>query len=397
MRHFILSALGEMFRGGTRYRAWIACLVVLFLFGAWGYRRQLQEGLVVTGLSDQVSWGLYIGNFAFMVGIAASAVLLVIPAYLFHRGDFRRVVILGEGMAVAAVSMALLFVLVDLGRPDRIWHGIPLLGRLNFPASLLAWDVIVLMGYLLLNIATPFYVLYRRFEGRGPNPSVYFPFIVLAIVWAIALHTVTAFVFSANPARPFWHHAALAPHFIVTAFASGPALIILALRAIRRLTDFRVGDGVITTLGRILTVTMQINLFFIGVGLFTDFYHEGTHALSARYLYFGLNGLDALRGWIWAAIVMNGVATAILTLHPLRRRRWFLDIACVLGVLGIWMEKGLGLVVPGFIPTPLGEVFEYTPTFIEVAVSTGILAFGILIFTLLTKAAIGIEAGRARR
>ncbi|MBT8419720.1 MAG: polysulfide reductase NrfD [Gammaproteobacteria bacterium] len=391
---FIQAGLRETLRGGTRYWVWLAFLVTIFLFGAWNYRVQLESGLVVTGLSDQVSWGLYIGNFAFMVGIAASAVLLLIPAYIFNREDMRKVVWLGKGMAVAAVLMALLFVIVDLGRPDRIWHVIPFLGRFNFPASLLAWDIIVLIGYLLLNIVTPFYVLYRYFIGKLPRFGLYFTFVVIAIFWAISIHTVTAFLFSSNPARPFWHSTLLAPRFIVTAFASGPALIILALQVIHRVTDFRVHQGVVTTLGWILTVTMQINLFFIGVELVTHFYNEGGHAASIRYLYLGLHDLNALQAWIWSALAMNGIATAILTINPLRRRMLFLNIACVLGFLGIWIEKGMGLVIPGFIPTPLGEVFEYTPTSIEIAVSMGILAFGILVFTLLTKVAVGIETGK---
>jgi len=391
MLRFIQAIFREMFHGGPRYWSWIGFLLATFLFGVWNYGQQLENGLVVTGLSDQVSWGLYIANFVFMVGIAASAVLLVIPAYLFHRQDIREVVLLGEGMAVATVLMAILFVVVDLGRPDRIWHGIPFLGCFNFPDSLLAWDIVVLSGYLLLNIAIPFYVLYRHFLGEQPRFAIYFPLIVIAMFWAISIHTVTAFLFSANPGRPFWHTALLGPRFIASAFASGPALIILVLQAIRRLTDLRVQEGVITTLAWILTITMQINLFFVAVELFTDFYNEGTHAASARYLYLGLHGLDGMQAWIGAALTMNIIATGILTFSTLRRKMLFLNLSCVLGFFGIWIEKGMGLVVPGFIPTPLGEVFEYTPTFLEVAVSIGILAFGILIFTLLAKAAIAIE------
>nr|VFJ64573.1 MAG: prokaryotic molybdopterin-containing oxidoreductase family, membrane subunit [Candidatus Kentron sp. DK] len=391
---FIGAGLKEMFRGGPGYRMWLSFLAALFLFGVWSYRKQLAEGLVVTGLSDQVSWGLYIGNFAFLVGIAASAVLLLIPAYVFHREDMRRVVWLGKGMAVAAVLTALLFVIVDLGRPERMWHAIPLLGRFNFPASLLAWDVIVLVGYLVLNVITPFYVLYRYFIGKEPRFGLYFSFVVVSMFWAISIHAVTAFLFSANPARPLWDSALLAPHFIVTAFASGPALMILVLRTIGRLTDFRVPEGVITTLGWILAVTMQINLLLIGSELFTDFYHETGHSDSARYRYLGLYDFGALQILSWAALAMNVAATAILTINPLRRRLFFLHIACVLGFFGIWIEKGMGLVVPGFIPTPLGEVFEYAPTSVEIGVSLGILAFGVLVFTLLTKAAIGFETGK---
>ncbi|MDH3694929.1 MAG: polysulfide reductase NrfD, partial [Gammaproteobacteria bacterium] len=178
---FIFDGVRETLRGGLLYWTWILLLIAAALVGVWFYVGQLQNGLIVTGMSDQVSWGFYISNFAFLVGIAASAVLLVIPAYIFHRHDIKQVVLLGEGMAVAAVVMAMLFVVVDLGRPDRIWHMIPLIGRFNFPISLLAWDVVVLSGYLLLNLAVPFYIHFCHYRNREPNYKLYFPLVVLAM------------------------------------------------------------------------------------------------------------------------------------------------------------------------------------------------------------------------
>ncbi len=390
---FLKNTVYEVFRGGKLYWSWLGMLMAIVVVGVWHYIHQLQGGLVATGMSDQVSWGFYISNFAFLVGIAASAVLLVIPAYIFHSKDIKQVVMLGEGMAVAALVMALLFVIVDLGRPDRIWHMIPLLGSFNFPISLLAWDIVVLGGYLLLNLAIPFYVHYSQYKGREPNLRAYFPFVVLGMFWAISIHTVTAFLFSANPARPFWHIALLAPRFIASAFVSGPALIIIMLQIIRRMTRYPVNQRIINTTALIMAVAMHINLFFIGTELFTDFYSEGEHAVSIRYLYFGLGGFAALRPWILAALLLNVIAVIILTIHPLRRNTVTLNIACVFAFVGIWLEKGMGLVVPGFIPTPLGEIFEYTPTITEIAISLGIWAVGFLIFTLLAKTTILTELG----
>jgi len=393
MLAFIRDGVWSMFRGGRGYWLWLGLLGVVIAAGALAYGVQLRDGLIVTGMSDQVSWGFYIANFAFLVGIAAAAVLLVIPAYIFHREDIKSVVLIGEGLAVAAVLSAMLFVVVDLGRPDRALHMLPIIGSLNFPQSMLAWDVLVLNGYLALNLAIPFYVHYCHYQGREPNPRAYFPFVVLAIFWAISIHTVTAFLFSANTARPFWNIALLGPRFIATAFVSGPALIIIVLQLIRRYTSYPVPSSVIDTLALIMTVALQISLFFIGVELFTDFYNEGAHAASVRYLYFGLEGMNALVPWIWSALAMNLVAVVILTIHPLRRQRRFLNIACVLAFFGIWIEKGMGFVVPGFIPTPLGEVFEYSPTAVELVLSAGIWAFGALVFTLLARASIAIETG----
>jgi len=394
---FLLDGLREMFRGPREYWMWLGALSVVIIFGAWNYSQQLMHGLVVTGMSDQVSWGFYISNFAFLVGIAAAAVLLVIPAYIFDRKDIKDVVLVGEGMAVAAVTMAILFVIADLGRPDRLWHMLPFLGRFNWPVSLLAWDVLVLSVYLLLNLAIPFYVLFSHYRGKEPNIRLYFPFVVVAMFWAISIHTVTAFLFSANPARPFWHTSLLGPRFIASAFASGPALIILTLQIVRKVTSYHISQSVIDTLALIMTTALQISLFFVGAELFTDFYNEGAHAASIHYLFFGLGGFASLRTWIWLALILNLIAVVILMIHPMRRKTLYLNIACVLTFIGIWIEKGMGLVIPGFIPTPLGEIFEYMPTSVELSVAAGIWAFGILVFTLLAKAVIAIKQGKIRQ
>ena len=396
MFRFIFDGLGEMFRGSWRYRLWLIGLAMIVTWGVLNYAEQAQTGLVVTGMSDQVSWGFYIANFAFLVGIAAAAVLLVIPAYIFHRKDIKKMVVIGEGMAVAAVVMAMMFVLVDLGRPERAWHFLPIIGRFNFPMSILAWDVLVLTGYLILNLIIPFYLLYNHYRYREPNFKIYFLLVVIAMFWAISIHTVTAFMLSSNPSRPLWHTALLGPRFIASAFASGPALIILTFVAIRRFTHMDFSQSVISTLALIMAIAMQINVFFAGVELFTDFYNEGSHSASMRYLFLGIGGAGALRPWIWSALIMNIGALTILMIHPLRNNMKFLSLACVLGFVGIWLEKGMGLVVPGFIPTTLGEVFEYTPTALEINVGLGIWAFGILLFTLLTKAAIAVETGAMR-
>ena len=390
---FVRDGIGIMLRGDYLYWRWVSFLSLIVFVGFLAYVNQLSKGLVVTGMSDQVSWGFYISNFAFLVGIAAGAVLLVIPAYVFGRGDIKTVVLIGEGLAVAAVVAAMLFVVVDLGRPDRILHLVPGIGRFNWPTSMLAWDVLVLNGYLALNLAIPFYVHYNHYRGREPRLGAYFPFVVLSMFWAISIHTVTAFLFAANSARPFWNVALLGPRFIATAFASGPALIILILQVLRRVTRYPIPQSIIDTLAIIMTIALQISLFFIGAEIFTDFYNESTHAASMRYLFFGLGEAHALRPWIWAALAMNVVAVVILSINPLRRQILMLNIACVLTFVGIWIEKGMGFVVPGFIPTPLGEIFEYQPTSTELFVAAGIWAVGILVFTLLAKASIGIQLG----
>ncbi|MGB5717227.1 MAG: NrfD/PsrC family molybdoenzyme membrane anchor subunit [Gammaproteobacteria bacterium] len=393
---FFRDAFRELFRGSLLYWGWIVFLWAIIAMGGWSYIGQLNNGLVVTNMSNQVSWGFYISNFTFLVGVAAAAVMLVIPAYIFDRKDIRDVVLLGDTMAVTAVMMAMLFVIVDIGRPDRIWHMIPIIGRFNFPASLLAWDVIVLSGYLLLNLGISFYLLFNHYQGRDVKLKTYLPFIMLAIFWAISIHTVTAFLYSANTGRPFWHDALLAPRFIASAFCSGPALAIIILQLVRKLVGYPVRQSAIDTLRVTMTVALQITLFFVIAELFTDFYFEGAHSASAHYLYFGLHGAAKLTPWIWSALALLVIAVTILMIHSLRRNPVLFNIACVLTVIGVWIEKGMGLVIPGYIPTPLGEIFEYLPNATEIRISLGILAIGLLTFTLLAKAGMAIERRQLR-
>lgn len=387
----------EMLTGSWRYWTWLAVLLSLIALGAWFYAQQVIQGLVVTHMSNQVSWGFYIANFTYLVGIAAAAVMVTIPAYIFHRKDIKDVVLMGETMAIAAVFMAIMFVVVDVGRPDRLWHLIPGIGIFNFPGSMLAWDVVVLNGYLLLNMGISFYIISCHYRGCEPKLRHYFPFVIVGIFLAIGIHTVTAFLYSANTGRPFWSSPLLAPRFIASAFCSGPALMILGLQLIRSISNYPVPQSVIKLLAIVMTVSLQITLFLIGVELFTEFYNEGEHAASARYLYFGLNGFDALTPWIWTALVLIGIATLIGSVHVLRDNVFFLNVACVLTVVGVWIEKGMGMVIPAYVPTPIGEIYEYTPSFPEIAVSLGIWGMGLLLFTLLVKAALPIECGNLRK
>ena len=376
-------------RGDSRYYAWMCLLAAVSLIGLNAYCRQLAFGLVVTGLSNQVSWGVYIANFTFLVGMASTAAMLVIPAYVYGDEEMKEVVVFGQILALVSCVMALLFILVDLERPERFWHIIPGIGKFNFPESMLAWDVIALNGYLLLTVYICGYLLYEAVEDRPPRPVLYVPFVFLAIGWAISVHTVTAFLYVGLGSRPFWNSAILGPRFLASAFAAGPAFLILALQAIRRLTRFEVPDSVLLKLRTIVQVAMIISVFLLGCEVFTSFYTGATHVASARYLFFGLHGKGALVPWIWTAVALNLTALILLML-PVSRNLRNLNIASACAILGIWIEKGMGLIVPGFIPTPLGEVVEYLPSVDETLVSFGIWAFGALLFTLLVRVSIPV-------
>jgi Ni/Fe-hydrogenase subunit HybB-like protein len=543
---FLQRCVRIAFVGDWRYYAWMGALTLIALLGLNAYCKQLVHGLVVTGMSDEVSWGVYIANFTFLVGVAAAAVMMVIPVYIYDNEELHDLVIFGELLAVAAILMCLAFVTVDLGRPDRFWHLIPGIGEFNFPASMLSWDVIVLNGYLILNVHICGYLLYTRYQGKRPSKWFYIPFVFIAIVWAVSIHTVTAFLYVGLGGRPFWNSAIVGPRFLASAFAAGPALIILALQVIRRATasgsardleggvdaserpdrganpkdiaalleslpelrdvpsaelekimarskvlvaapgdvllrqgkaspyaflvirgrvvvkraesgrsritrtagpgeqfgevsalhgtprmataiaeteaevlrlsadDLRalmqtkavdkvvrarmserlmITDHALLTLRGIVQVSMIINVFLLANEVFKEFYSGNLHVASSKYLFLGLHGNHALVPWIWTAVALNLIGMVLLILPISRSLKW-LDVACVCCIVGIWIEKGMGLVIPGFIPTPLGAIVEYTPTLNETLICLGIWAAGLACYTVFLRMAVPIMQGR---
>ncbi|HAZ09446.1 MAG TPA: polysulfide reductase [Elusimicrobia bacterium] len=392
---FVYRCAVLTFEGDWRYFLWMTALTAGALLGLNAYCKQLVTGLSVTGMSDAVSWGLYIANFTFLVGMAAAAVMLVIPVYVYEDETLNDVVILGELLTVAVIVMCLLFVTVDLGRPDRFWHMVPFVGKFNWPISMLSWDVIVLNGYLAINAHICGYLVYMVYLGRKPSPYLYKPFVFLSIFWAISIHTVTAFLYVGLGGRPFWNAAIVAPRFLASAFTAGPGFLILTLRIVRRVTAYHVSDKALMMLRRIVQVSMIITVFLLFCELFKEFYTDSAHVASSRYLFFGLHGHHGLVPWIWTAMAFN-TAALILLLLPVSKSLKYLDLACILAIVGIWIEKGMGMVIPAFIPTPLGEIVEYFPTTNEWLICLGIWSFGLLLYTIFLKMTIPVLTGALR-
>lgn len=387
---FLVDCLRWSFTGGLRFKIFIGVLLALMVAGAIAYGRQFSQGLMITGMSDIVSWGLYISNFTFFVGVAAAAVMLILPAYMLKDRDFHEVVIIGECVAVGALVMCLLFITVDMGAPLKVWHMIPGIGLFNWPSSILTWDVMVLNGYLALNTLVPLYILWCNYNNRAPVGWKYLPFVFLSIFWAVSIHMVTAFLYQGLPARPFWNNPLLGPRFLASAFAAGPAVIMTVLIAIKEQTAYPIDAAIFQKLKRIIVVAAVINLVMLFSEIFKEFYNFTHHSLSAQYLFFGLDGHDALVPWIWTAITINIAGTLLFAFAPARYNPRYLMSAAILLFFGIWIEKGMGLIVPGFVPSPMGEVVDYAPTLPEIMITLGVLATGVLVVTLLIKPALAI-------
>ncbi len=378
--------------GNKKYWSWVILLLVLIGAGVYGYAQHLTEGLVVTGMSRDVSWGVYIAQLTFLVGVAASAVMLVLPYYLHNYKQFGKIVILGEFLAVAAVTMCMLFVVVDMGKPMRVVN----VFLHPTPNSILFWDATVLSVYLGLNLLCGWVALQAEAKGIAP-PKWIKPFIYLSIPWAVSIHTVTAFLYAGLPGRHFWLTAILAPRFLASAFAAGPALLILLALLLRKVADFDAGDEAIQKLGTIVTYAALANFFFVAMELFTAFYSNiPGHMHTWEYLFVGLHGKAALAPMAWISMLIGLFAVVLLIFPQLRRNTNILAVACISIFASLWIDKGISLIIGGFAITPFERVTEYSPGFYEVLVTIGIYSIGALILTVLYKTAIDVKKEAAK-
>ncbi|RJQ50228.1 MAG: menaquinol oxidoreductase [Nitrospiraceae bacterium] len=379
--------LDKALTGSKRYWTWIIILLGIIGAGVISYLRQFDYGLGVTGMSRDVSWGFYISQFTFLVGVAASAVMLVIPYYLHDYKKYGKIVILGEFLAIAAVTMCVLFIFVDLGQPMRVMNVI----LHPTPNSILFWDAMVLNGYLFINLIVGWVTLTSDRKGMPPPNWIKF-FIYLSIPWAVSIHTVTAFLYAGLPGRHFWLTAVMAARFLASAFASGPALLILLCLIVRRVSKFDPGYEAIQSLGKTVTYAMFANVFLLGLEFFTAFYSQiPGHMHPFVYLYAGLEGHGKLVPLMWASSILAIVALIMLVNPNIRKKEGMLAFACVMVFISLWIDKGFGLVVGGFVPNMFERVTEYWPTLPETLITLGVWAIGFLILTVLYKIAIAIR------
>lgn len=387
---FLKESFQIVIRGSKRYYFWLSFLFIVIIWGSTGYIQQLKQGLLVTNMRDPISWAFYIGNFTFLVGVAAAAIMLVIPAYIYNWKPIKEVVIFGELLAISAVIMCILFVIVDVGNPLRLWHMIPLLGKLNLPSSLLAWDSVVLTLYFFLNLFVVSYLLNTLFYKRDIKNKILTPLILISIPVAIGIHTVTAFLYNGFAGRPYWNSALLAPKFLASAFCSGPAVLIILFQILKKTTTFEIKNEAIWKIAELMAYAMFINLFFFLAEVFKEVYSDTEHLVHLKYLFQGVGENRDMVMYGWASVIISFIAFLLFLIPATRKNVITLNIGALLIWLGVYIEKGIALLIPGFTPDVLGQIYIYRPSMIEIKVSMGILAIGFLIFTLMTKIAIAI-------
>ena len=393
--HFLVESVRTVLRGNLAYYAWMVFLLGCLTQGAFAYAHQLQYGLIVANMRDSVSWGFYIANFTFLVGVAAAAVLLVIPAYVYHWKPIKEVVLFGELLAVAAIVMCLLFILVDMGHPERLWHILPLLGTPNFPSAVLTWDALVLNIYLVINLVVAVYLLYCAFHGRPYNKKIVVPLVIISIPAAVGIHTVTAFLYAGMSSRPYWNSAILAPRFLVSAFCSGPAILLILFQILQRVSRFEIKNDAIQKIAELMAYSMGINLFLFGAEIFKEFYSNTVEVVHYQYLLFGLPGHPSpIAPFAWLSLAMSAIAFLLFLVPRTRKAPLTMNLGCLLIYLSVYFEKGAALIIPGYTPDTLGQVYNYFPSTTEVRVAIGIFGAGFLLFTVLVKVAIQLLFGK---
>lgn len=374
-------------RTSKSYWAWIVFLLALIAVGFAAYIYQMVNGFAVTGMSRDISWGLYIGHLTFFVGVAAGGVMIVLPYYLHNVHEYGRITVVGEFLAIPAVIAAMLFVVVDVGSPMKLFNV-----YLYFtPHSMLCWDATVLPCYLLLNLIVGYSVLQAENKGVKYGKIVK-TLAIISIPFAFSIHIVTAWLYSGLPSRHYFLTAMLPAKFLASAFATGPSLIILICFLLNKLTGFDAGKKAINMLATTIAYAYTATIFMIVCEFFTAFYSNvPSHMTALQYLFHGLHGHAQFVPLMMLFVVLAIVSLVLLIPRQTRTNYKVLGIACACVFLSMYIEKGLTFVIGGLSESPFGEIVPYHVTAIEVMVIIGVLAIAMLIASILFKLVVVVK------
>jgi molybdopterin-containing oxidoreductase family membrane subunit len=368
-------------------RAWWAVLIAGLGIGLSAFLYQWANGLGVTGLSNTISWGMYIISFMFLVGVSAGGLIVVAGSELVESDRFEpltRLAVVVSGTAIAAAAIS---ILPDLGRPQLVWK---MIWQPHWTSPLI-WDVIVITVYLTI-AAVDLWLLTRP----QPQPKALRTMAFIALPAAVLVHSVTAWIFGLLVARPFWNTALLAPMFVSSALVSGTALLIVVAYAVERTTDWDPSERVFPDLGRLMVWFIGVDAFLLFAEILTTYLSRvPDHLKQLNVILVG-----RLAPVFWAEVLIGVVVPFAVFASRLRYRRGWVVAAAALALVGVFFKRinivmtsmfeplvGLAPGIPGGRP---GQGFRpdqiYVPTIVEVGVLIGVAAFVGALITLGVRA-----------
>ena len=385
-----MSGNNKLFSGKSLVAAGICIILVVAAFVCWVM--QQINGLGITGMNNSNSWGLYITAFMFFVGLSAGGLIVASSAHVFNIEKFKPVALPAVITSTVCICLAGAFVLIDLGGITRIWR---MLTGLNI-VSPLAWDMIIITCYLIINILDMVWLM----KGDERKVEVLSR---IALPVAILVHSITAWIFGLEIAKEGWHTAILAPIFVASAMDSGLAILLIGLAALEKGKVFATSPKLFKSLAGLLCTCIAVDAYFIGCELLTTAYN-GTEAGNAL-LSVMFTGSTAPFFW-FEIIVGLLIPFCILVFSKNRANRKMVCIAGALVVLGVFCKRvwllfssfahanvsgGAGITL-GTKAAQTGDVYDmwsvmgtYAPTAPEIVIFIGVIAFGVLAYMVLSK------------
>jgi molybdopterin-containing oxidoreductase family membrane subunit len=407
-----MKTSGKSFHIISLSNIWLALLIVIMGVGAWAYfGYQFTTGLIVTGMRNIVPWGLYIITFIFFIGLSAGGLIISSSSYVFGAERWKPISRVATLLAFVCVAIAGATIVADLGRPDRVLN---LFLNPQFDSPFL-WDLIVISSYLAISLVDLWFMCRVDFAKKrsilafgtkdvsdhaiARDKKIVKVISFVALPTAIMLHSVTAWIFGLQMARPWWNTAILAPVFLASAMVSGLALVILTALIAKRRGLLDIDLSVLGEIGKLLAVVVLVDFFLKSAELLTLFWPNAESELARLSLVTaGPFSPLFLIEWTIGGIV----PLAILAYPRTRMTSLGLAVASTLLIVGVFAYR-IELIIPGFVAPlvslPPGQTVgqyipgvssyavagTYMPTWVEYAVTGAMVALGAFIATIGAK------------